>query len=150
MIDEIDKKILRLLQENSKTSNAVIARSLNMAPSSVFERIKHLEAKGIISGYSTKLNCDQLGCSQIAFLFIKSEDRIGSMTTADKISKIPEVQEVHHVAGEDCYLIKVRVANNRALADLMKNQFGKISTITSTKTTIVLETLKETSDIKII
>jgi len=47
-------------------------------------------------------------------------------------------------------LIKVRVANNRALADLMKNQFGKISSITSTKTTIVLETLKETSDIKII
>jgi Lrp/AsnC family transcriptional regulator, leucine-responsive regulatory protein len=75
---------------------------------------------------------------------------LGSTTTADKISKIPEVQEVHHVAGEDCYLIKVRVANNRALADLMKNHFGKISSITSTKTTIVLETLKETSEIKII
>lgn len=150
MIDEIDKKILRLLQSNSKTSNAVIARSLNMAPSSVFERIKQLEAKGIITGYSAKLNCDHLGCSQIAFLFVRSEDRIGTITTAEKISKIPEVQEVHHVAGEDCYLIKVRVANNRALADLMKNQFGKISSITSTKTTIVLETLKETSDIKII
>lgn len=150
MIDEIDKKILRLLQSNSKTSNAVISRSLNMAPSTVFERIKQLEAKKIISGYSAKLNCVQLGCSQIAFLFVRSTDRIGFTTTADKISKIPDVQEVHHVAGEDCYLIKMRVANNQALADLMKNQLGKISSITSTKTTIVLETLKETSEIKII
>ncbi len=59
------------------------------------------------------------------------------------MAKIPEVQEVHNIAGEDCYLVKVRTADSASLMELMRNSFGKIPNIVSTKTTIVLETIKE-------
>lgn len=149
MIDEIDIKILNILQDNSRTSNAEIARILNMAPSSVFERLKQLESKKIITGYSIKLNCEKLDCDQIAFIFIKTNERAGEITVANKLSQIPEVQEIHHIAGEDCYLVKVRVKDNHALAKLMREKIGIIDSITSTKTTVVLETIKETIKVKL-
>ncbi|MCJ7650448.1 MAG: Lrp/AsnC family transcriptional regulator [Candidatus Lokiarchaeota archaeon] len=150
MINDIDRKILRLLQENSKISNAELARKLKMAASSIFERIKQLEAKGIITEYTTKFDCNKLGCSLIAFLLIKTTERAGEVRIAKKIALISEVQEVHHVAGEDCYLVKIRVSDNKALADLIRNHLGKIDEISSTRTTIVLETIKETGKINIV
>jgi|SRR3990170_3922709 len=150
MIDETDKKILNLLQENAKISNADIARKLKMAPSSVFERIKQLESKGIIVGYTTLLNCDKLCCNLIAFLFVKTSEHPGDTTLAKMIAKIPAVREVHHVAGDDCYLVKIKARDNKALSSLIKMHFGTFDKITSTRTTIVLETIKETSRINIV
>jgi Lrp/AsnC family leucine-responsive transcriptional regulator len=147
MIDETDKKIIDILQANSRTPNAEIARLLNMAPSSVFERIKQLESKKIITGYSINLNFEKLGCNQIAFISIKTKERSGEITVANKLCKIPEVQEIHHIAGDDCYLLKVRVKDNQALAKLMREKIGNIESITSTRTTIVLENIKETNKI---
>ena len=60
-----------------------------------------------------------------------------------ELAKIPEVQEVHHVAGDDCYLVKVRTYDSASLMSIMRNQFAKIPNIISTRTTIVLETVKE-------
>jgi Lrp/AsnC family leucine-responsive transcriptional regulator len=57
------------------------------------------------------------------------------------------VQEVHHIAGEDCYLLKVRVADTNALSDLLRQRLGPIDAIRSTRTTIVLSTIKETAQI---
>ena len=62
---------------------------------------------------------------------------------------MPEVQEVHHVAGEDCFMLKVRARDTAALNDLLANQIGSLETVRSTKTTIVLRTAKETSTIPI-
>jgi len=61
----------------------------------------------------------------------------------------PEIMEVHHVAGEDCYLLKVRLKDNKALAAFMREKIGGISEVTSTRTVIVLETIKESSKIKL-
>jgi Lrp/AsnC family leucine-responsive transcriptional regulator len=60
------------------------------------------------------------------------------------LAQIPEVQEVHHVAGEDCYLVKVRVADTEALGALLREKVGAVKNVRSTRTTIVLGTLKET------
>jgi len=68
---------------------------------------------------------------------------MGSSFTAKELAKIPEVQEVHHIAGDDCYLVKVRTADSASLMDLMRHSFSKIPNILSTRTTIVLETVKE-------
>lgn len=149
MIDEIDKKIINILQDNSRTPNAEIARILDMAPSSVFERLNHLESKKLITGFSIKLNCEKLDCNQIAFIFIKTNERSGEITVANKLSQIHEVQEIHHIAGDDCYLVKVRVKDNYTLAKLMREKIGIIDSISSTKTTIVLETIKETTKINL-
>ena len=79
----------------------------------------------------------------LAFIFMKAADGLGSSATGKELAKIPEVQEVHHIAGEDCYLVKVRTTDSASLMELMRNSFSKLPNILSTRTTIVLETVKE-------
>jgi len=144
MIDEIDRKILSIIQGNARTSNAEIARQVGMAPSAILERIRKLEDKSIIEGYTVKLNPRSLGAGQLAFVFVRTNDRVGEGETARLLAEIPGVEEVHDIAGEDCYLVKVRAANTESIGRLLRERFGPIKSITSTRTTIVLETIKET------
>lgn len=143
ILDKVDLSILRLMQENARISNADLARELEMAPSAVLERVKKLEQKNVILQYTTRLNPAPLQQKLLAFISMKAADGLGSNNVGQELSKIPEVQEVHHVAGEDCYLIKVRTSDSSSLMDLMRNSFSKIPNILSTRTTIVLETVKE-------
>jgi Lrp/AsnC family leucine-responsive transcriptional regulator len=142
-LDQIDLNILQLMQDNARISNADIARELVMAPSAVLERVKKLEQKDVILQYTTRLNPLALHQNLLAFVFIKAADGLGCTDTANELAKIPEVQEVHHVAGDDCYLVKIRTADSASLMYLMRNSLSKIPNILSTRTTIVLETVKE-------
>jgi len=145
MIDEIDSEILKILQENARTSNAEIARKVGLAPSAVFERLRKLEERGVIRGYSVTLDPKAVDLPLVCFIFVRSSERVGSPMTAESLTAIPEVLEIHHVAGEDCFLLKVRAADTEAVGRLLREKFGKIPSITSTRTTIVLETVKETA-----
>jgi Lrp/AsnC family leucine-responsive transcriptional regulator len=147
MIDEIDAKILNILQNNSRTTNADISRQINMAASAVFERIRRLEKKKIIKKYSVEIEPVEVGKSLLAFIEVKANGPIVDQKTAREISKIAEVQEVHIVAGEDCYLVKVRVAHTKALTELLRTKFAAIGSVRTTNTIIVLETVKETSEL---
>jgi len=142
-LDHVDISILKLMQANARISNADIARELDMAPSAVLERVKKLEQKDIILQYTTRLNPRALHQGLLAFVFIKSADGFGCNDTANELAKIPEVQEVHHVAGEDCYLVKIRTSDSASLMYIMRNSLIKIPNILTTRTTIVLETVKE-------
>jgi Lrp/AsnC family leucine-responsive transcriptional regulator len=142
-LDKIDLDILRLMQTNARITNVDIARKLNMAPSAVLERVKKLEQKKVILQYTARLNPSPLRQKLLAFIFMKAADGLGSSATGKELAKIPEVQEVHHIAGEDCYLVKVRTADSASLMELMRNSFSKMPNILSTRTTIVLETVKE-------
>lgn len=144
MIDEIDLKILMILQENARTSNAEIARQVGMAPSAILERVRKLEERGVIEGYAARIRPEALGLVLTAYVFVRSDERAGAMTTAERMALIPEVQEVHHVAGEDCFLVKVRTTGTRALGELLREGFGAIETIRSTRSTIVMDTIKDT------
>jgi Lrp/AsnC family leucine-responsive transcriptional regulator len=149
MINDLDRQILTILQGNARTSNAEIARNVGLAPSAVFERIRKLEERGILQGYTTRIDPHAVGLGLVAFTFVRSNDRPGGIQTAEKLAEIPEVLEVHHVAGEDCFLVKVRASDTEALGRLLRERLGKIATITSTRTTIVLETVKESSELPI-
>ena len=142
-LDKIDLNILKLLQTNARISNADLARELNMAPSGVLERVKKLEQKQVIRQYTVRLNPAPLQQKLLAFIFMRAADGLGCSTTGKELAKIPEVQEVHHIAGEDCYLVKIRTTDSASLMELMRNRFSKIPNILSTRTTIVLETVKE-------
>jgi len=148
-LDNIDLRILRLMQENARISNVELARELEMAPSAMLERVKKLEQKKVILNYTAQVNPAMVGQKLLAFIFIKTNDGFGSTVTGPALARIPEVQEVHNIAGDDCYLVKVRTADSAALMALMRNEFAKIPTIHSTKTTIVLETVKEEQKVKI-
>ena len=143
ILDKVDLSILRLMQENARISNADLARELEMAPSAVLERVKKLEQKSVILQYTTRINPGALQQNLVAFISMKAADGLGSNNAAIELAKIPEVQEVHCIAGDDCYLIKVRTSDSSTLMDLMRNSFSKIPNILSTRTTIVLETVKE-------
>src|SRR5882672_6120298 len=106
-LDKTDLHILRLMQDNARISNADMARELGMAPSGVLERVKKLEQKGVIQQYTTRINPAALQQKMLAFIFMKASDSPGCNDTAQALSKIPEVQEVHHIAGDDCYLVKI-------------------------------------------
>ena len=93
--------------------------------------------------YTTAISPAAVGQKLLAFMFIRTKDGFGSGTTGSELAKIEEVQEVHNIAGDDCYLVKVRTADSASLMELMRNKFAKIGSIQSTKTTIVLETVKE-------
>ncbi|MGD8305331.1 MAG: Lrp/AsnC family transcriptional regulator [Ignavibacteria bacterium] len=148
-MDKTDKKILSLLQENARITNAEIARQVGMVPSGVQERIKKLEKKGFISDYATHLRSAKLDLGLLAFVFVRTNEPPGSLCVAEELAKLQEIMEIHHVAGEDCYLLKVRHSNNKSLADFLRDKLGAISTITSTKTVIVLDTVKESCSLKL-
>jgi Lrp/AsnC family transcriptional regulator, leucine-responsive regulatory protein len=149
MIDGIDREIVRILQENGRTSNAEVARRLEMAPSAILERIRKLEERGVILGYSAQVDPEAVGLGVTAFVFVRSNERGGANTTSTRLAELPEVQEIHHVAGEDCFLLKVRIPSTRALGTLLNERFGAIETIISTRSTIVMETVKETPKLPI-
>jgi Lrp/AsnC family transcriptional regulator, leucine-responsive regulatory protein len=144
-LDKIDLLILSALQENARVSNAEIARRAKMVPSGIFERLRRLAKNKVILRYEARIDPQMLGLGLVAFVHVTSDDRIGNVNTSAELSKIPEVQEVHNVAGEDCYLLKVRVANPQELARVVKDKVRSIRSVLGTKTTIVLDTMKETA-----
>ncbi|MBL8767822.1 MAG: Lrp/AsnC family transcriptional regulator [Planctomycetes bacterium] len=145
MFDAIDRRILQALQANARVSNADLSRDLGMAPSAILERVRKLEQRGIVLGYEARLAPRAVGLGLTAFVFVRADDRIGPGKSADALIAIPEVQEVHNVAGEDCYLVKLRTRDTDHLARVLRDGIAAIPTILSTKTTIVLTTMKETA-----
>jgi len=149
IIDDIDEQILAILQENARIANAEIARRVGLVASAVFDRVRKLEERGIIEGYAARINPKALGLGLLAFVFVRSEDRVGGAKTAEWLARIAEVQEVHHIAGEDCFLVKVRVPDTEALGRLLRERLGAFEHVRSTRTTIVLETVKESAGLPI-
>lgn len=154
MLDEIDIRILELLQASGRLTNADLARELQMAPSAVLERVRKLEQRKIIAGFATKLDPRLVGLSLTAFLFVQTEPWKSPNDSTPSCSNVsaalvalPEVLEVHNVAGEDCFLIKVCVRDTSHLASLIRDKIRSIPAIRSTRTTIVLETTKETTQL---
>ena len=142
-LDAIDRRLLELLQKDGRISNADLARAVKMAPSAVFERVRRLERDGVIRGYGAHLDPRAIDRSLLAFVLVRSDEHPGAISTGESLALEPEVLEVHHVAGQDSYLVKVRVKDPEALGRLLRERFGAISTVRSTQSTIALETLKE-------
>ena len=143
MINEIDIKILNIVQQDARISNAEIARQVGLAPSAVLERVRKLEERGVIRGYAAEIDAAQVGFGLTAFVFVRTNE---CCSETDKfLSEIPEVLEVHDVAGDDSYLLKVRAKNTEELARLLRERLKNVPNVASTKTTVVLQTIKETT-----
>lgn len=147
IFDDVDLTVLETLQHNSRTTTAEIARNLGMAPSAVLERIRKLEGRKAIKSYEARLDPEALGLSLLAFVFVVVDESVGQMTAGDRLAELPNVLEVHHVAGEDCYLLKVRVADTTALGAMLRDDIGAVESVRTTRTTIVLETEKESGSL---
>jgi Lrp/AsnC family leucine-responsive transcriptional regulator len=149
MIDEVDRAILDALQQNARTSNAEMARRIGMAPSAIFQRVRKLEENGFIQGYTARLNAKALGFGLVAFIMVQTRDNATSIDTAGILAELPEVLEVHRVVGEDCFIVKVRVRDTDHLAELLEHRIQPVRSIASTRTTIVVKTVKDRDDLPV-
>jgi Lrp/AsnC family transcriptional regulator, leucine-responsive regulatory protein len=148
-MDGIDRQILNILQSDARISNAEVARQVGLAPSAVLERIRKLEDRQIIRAYEARINPIALDLGLLAFIYVRTDEPIGAPVAEKLLAALPEVQEVHHIAGEDCFLVKVRVANTDALQTLLRERIGAIATVRSTRTTIVLASVKESATLPV-
>ena len=146
MIDEIDLQILEILQKKARIPNAEVARQVGMAPSAVLERIRKLEERGIIEGYEVRLNPGPFGRGLAAFMFIVA-DPSGNGQLGRRLAAISGIQEVHQVSGEDGYLVKIRATDPATLGTILRDEIQQLQGVRSTRTHIVLDTIKETRQI---
>ena len=149
MIDGIDHKILKILQEKARIPNVEVARQVGMAPSAVSERIRKLETRGLIDGYEVRLNPERFGRSLVAFVTVSLSPGADEASAGRALAEIPEVQEVHFVAGEDAFLVKLRVADPAALGRLLRERISAAPGVSATRTAAVLTTYKESARIPI-
>jgi Lrp/AsnC family leucine-responsive transcriptional regulator len=149
LLDSVDLQILEHLQKNGRTTQTDISKAIGLAPSGILERIRKLEAKGVIQGYTATVDPRVLDLRMLAFVAVRSDEVAADDRIANELAATPEVLEVHHVAGEDCYLVKVRARDAEHLGQLLRTRIGRIAGVRSTRTTIVLDTVKETSRLPI-
>jgi Lrp/AsnC family leucine-responsive transcriptional regulator len=149
--DVLDRQILRLLRQDGRMSVASIAKEVGLSGPSVHERIKKLEQRGIIAGYTAVLEPRLLNRPHVAFVMVTlsegNEFAIDDPIVA-RICEEPDVLEFHRIAGEDCYLVKVRSATNKELEELLR-RIRKIRGVARTRTTIVLSTELERPSIEV-
>lgn len=148
-MDEINLKIIRILQEKARIPNIDVARQIDMAPSAVLERIRKLEKQGYIDGYEVRLNPEKFNREMIAYITVIENAISGAHNLGHELSKVQGVQEVHYITGNDSYLIKMRVADHGEVRRLVREEIQSLPRVASTHTSIVLETFKETSAIMI-
>jgi Lrp/AsnC family leucine-responsive transcriptional regulator len=145
VFDQTDVRILERLQANGRITQVDIAREVGLAPSAVLERIRKLEARGVIRGYAALVNPSAAGLGMLAFVAVQSTEAPGEDGVGRELSTIPEVLEVHHVAGDDCFLVKIRARDAEHLGELLKLRIGRVEGVRSTRTTIVLGSFKEST-----
>jgi Lrp/AsnC family leucine-responsive transcriptional regulator len=150
MIDETDRHILGLLQENARLSNAELGKAVGLSASSVFERVKKLQKSGVIKRFVAVVDPAALGKPIAAFIRLTVAAPAGESYVDCKLAFVqacrvePDVLECHGVAGEDCYVLKVRLASPAALETLL-DRLRSNMVVSSSVSNIVLSTVKETT-----
>ncbi len=142
MLDPIDLKILFILQNDGRRRLADIADEVELSAPAVMERVKKLEASGVIRGYQALLDGKKVGKDITAFIGVS----IGNQRDMDKFARqmmhYPDVLECHHVTGDESFMLKVKSANTGSLEKLL-GEIRSVEGVTRTVTLVVLSTTKE-------
>ena len=148
MLDNLDIKILNILQTKGRTKRNQIAEAVDLSIPSVSERLHKLEENKIIEGYFAKLNRKMFGYDIMAFILVMMDSSKHYKSLITHVEKKPEIIECHSVLGEGSHLLKAIVKNTDALEKLL-SEIQSWPGVTATKTTFVLSTIKETTVINI-
>ncbi len=137
-VEDTDALIVRLLAADGRTSYTDLARQAGLSTSAVHQRVRRLEERGVIRGYAAVLDPDQVGLPLTAFVSVSPFDRSAPDDVPDRLAGIAEIEACHSVAGDESYILKVRVATPSALEDLLARV--RAAANVSTRTTVVLST----------
>jgi Lrp/AsnC family leucine-responsive transcriptional regulator len=147
-LDPTSRQILRLLAEDGRASYQAIADAVGLSRPAVMERVKRMEEGGLIRGYHARLDRTKAGFPITAFVSIRYPvtSRFGEEPAIAALVNDPQVLECHHVAGEDCYILKVAATSIESLEGVLR-RIKEPGTPVSTKTTIVLSSVFEKAGI---
>ena len=137
-MEEINRKIIALLAADGRMSFTELARRTGLSVSAAQQRVRRLEQRGVIKGYSADISPEEIGLPLTAFVSIKPFDPAAPDDAPDRLAHLTAIEACHSVAGDENYILKVRVASPRALEDLL--QEIRAAANVSTHTTIVLST----------
>ena len=137
-MEEINRRIVSLLSRDGRMSFTELARQTGLSVSAAQQRVRRLERRGVIRGYAALVNPDDAGLPLTAFISIKPFDPAAPDDAPSRLAHLPAIEACHSVAGEENYILKVRVASPAALEDLLQEIRAAASV--STRTTIVLST----------
>lgn len=150
-LSTIDRNILRALQKNGRTSYAELARQVGLTATPCVERVKRLEAEGVIQGYTTLVNPEYLDAALVVFVQISlnrsSQDAFEEFRT--KAAALPEIQECYLVSGNFDYLIKARVADMAAYRKFYGETLLTLPGVQECTSYVVMEQIKETLEVPV-
>jgi Lrp/AsnC family leucine-responsive transcriptional regulator len=142
-LDVKDRGILALVQRDGKLAQAEIARQVGLSTAAVNERLRKLENAGVIRRYAALADPQALGVSLLAFVEVFIEHPRFEAGFLDKMLKLDEVQECHHITGEFSLMLKIRVRDMESLQELLLRRLNSLEGVRQTRTIMVLSTLKE-------
>ncbi len=138
-LDSTDRQILLILREDGRASHATIAKRVGLSAPAVGERIRKLEQSGVIRGYRAVIDADRLGLKITAFVSIAPQPRKSAEQLVERLTAMPEIEQLHSVAGTYSYLAMVRVGTTRDL-DAFLDRLFMLEGVERTETTMVLRT----------
>ncbi|WP_148883850.1 Lrp/AsnC family transcriptional regulator [Thermococcus aciditolerans] len=144
-LDDTDKKILSILQKNSRTPLREISKEVGLAESTVYERIKKLKDRGIIKKFTVILDPDSLGFQILAFILIKSKAGMYAHV-ANELKQHPQIVEIYETTGDYDMLVKIRTGGSDELNEFL-DTIGEINGVEATHTMVVLKIHKETTEL---
>jgi len=146
-LDELDKNILSMLQDDARISFADVARKLKVSEGTIHLRVRKMKKMGVIKGFHTIIAPEKVGKNLTAFIFVKA-DPIKYPNVLDSIIAMDDVYEIYDVTGEFYAVLKVRTDDMKSLTKLIDGM-GTIKGIVSTQTLVVLRTVKEAYKMKV-
>ena len=137
-MEELDRQIVELLVADGRMSYTDLGKATGLSTSAVHQRVRRLEQRGVIRGYTAIIDPDAVDLALTAFISVKPFDPSAPDDTPERLAGLPEIEACHSVAGEENYILKVRVATPIELEHLL----ARIRTLAgvSTRTTVVLST----------
>lgn len=144
-MDTIDLKAIRLLARDARRSWAELGEAIGLSAPAAAERVRRLEERGVITGWEARLDARAVGAGLTAFIAVSIANRRDRGEFLRTVERAPEIQECHHVAGEEDYLLKVRCRDTEALERLLTQELKAHDGVVRTRTTVVLSTAKETA-----
>ena len=143
-LDQIDKKILEILQSNAKITNSQLAQEIGLSTAPTLERVRKLENGGLILSYHAEIDVKQMGLGTGVFVLISlsGHKKNQIMSFVDKVNKIPEVIECHHITGSGDFLLKVLTRDISSYQQLILNTLVDIEEIGNMQSMMILSTFK--------
>jgi Lrp/AsnC family transcriptional regulator, leucine-responsive regulatory protein len=147
VLEDLDRQIVGLLAGDGRMSFTDLGRATGLSVSAVHQRVRRLEQRGVIQSYAARIAADEVGLPLTAFVSIKAIDPAGGEDAPDRLSHLAAIEACHSVAGEENYILKVRVAGPQELETLL--QEIRAAAGVNTRTTVVLSTPYENRPLKV-